>query len=155
MKITKIKIVFYKSNYRWWSRLIKWWTNSNYSHCELYINDRYLLGISDEQQVRIKRYDLSSDKWDSIDLKIDDKLEWIVNDFFEQTQGAKYDWKAIILSNIFNRRKQDKTKYTCSEWISELLDLRYNIFQPKRYYMITPQDVYDVFRKMTSQNGRD
>lgn len=152
MKINNLKLVFYKSNYKWWSRLIKWWTNSSYSHCELYVNDKYLVGISNEQSVRCKKYDLSSEKWDSIELKIDDKLEWIVNDFFEKTQGAKYDWKAIILSNIFNRRLQDKNKYTCSEWIAELLDLRYNIFQPKKYYMLTPQDVYDVFKKMTSQN---
>ena len=82
MKINNLKLVFYKSNYRWWSRLIKWWTNSSYSHCELYINNTYLVGISNEQSVRCKKYKLSSDKWDSINLKIDDKLEWIVNDFF-------------------------------------------------------------------------
>lgn len=66
--------------------------------------------------------------------------------FFEKTQNCKYDWKAIILSNIFNRRMQSKNKYTCSEWVGELLDLRYNIIQPKKYYQLTPQDVWEIFK---------
>lgn len=148
MKIKKIEVVFYKSNYKWWSRLIKWWTNSKYSHCELYINDTMLVGISNEQRVRAKEYKLTNDKWDKIELKADKKLEFVVNDFFEKTQNCKYDWKAIILSNIFNRRMQSKNKYTCSEWIGELLDLRYDIIQPKKYYQLTPQDIWDIFKNI-------
>lgn len=147
MKINKLEIVFYKSNYAWWSRLIKWWTNSKYSHCELYINNEYLMGISTEQNVRIKKQELNPLKWDRVVIE-DKDLYNIVNKFYEDTKGLKYDWKAIILCNIFNRRMNNKNKYTCSEWVGELIDKRYNIINPKKYYMLTPQDVYDVLNSL-------
>lgn len=137
-------IVFYKSNHKWWSRLIKWWTNSNYSHCELY-NGSELIGISTEQSVRKKVNKINPDKWDIFEIK-DNLIESVIDNFFEKTKGSKYDWRGIIYSYIFNRKLHSKNKYTCSEWIIELMDSNYNVIYPKNYIQFTPQDVHDILK---------
>ncbi|WP_064590500.1 hypothetical protein, partial [Streptobacillus moniliformis] len=107
----KIYIAFYKDNYKWWSRLIKWFTKGKYSHCELYI-DNYLIGISTEQRVRIKENALNLKKWDIFELR--GVTEKDVMTFYEKTKGKKYDWKGILLTQVFNLRRHSKDKYTCS-----------------------------------------
>lgn len=137
-----IQIAFYKDDYKWWSRLIKWWTNSSYSHCEFYI-DGALYGISTEQSVRKLSQPLNEKKWDTISI-YDEELKQYVLEFFEKTQGVKYDWKGILLTQIFNMRRSNKNKYTCSEWVINILDEKYDLIYPKNYIQITPQDVFNT-----------
>lgn len=139
----KIYIVFYKDNFKWWSRLIKWWTNSKYSHCEIYTNGQ-LIGISTEQNVRIKEQPLNANKWDIFELKNIKSKD--VMKFFNKTKGKKYDWKGILLSQIFNFKRDNREKYTCSEWCTELIDSKLDIIIPKRYISITPQDLYEILK---------
>lgn len=139
-----IKVAFYKSNYKWWSVLIKWWTKSKYSHCEFYVGDCSLVGISTEQRVRKKIQQLNPKKWDLVELNTKDFTTDDIEQFFKLTQGAKYDWKGIILSQIFARKQDNENKYTCSEWVIECLDRKLNLIYPKNYISITPQDVYNI-----------
>lgn len=139
----KMYIVFYKDNFKWWSRLIKWWTNSNYSHCEFY-DGEYLIGISNEQKVRMKKQPLNEKKWDIFELNVD--IKTTIHNFYIETQGSKYDWLGILLSNIFNFHRHNKDKYTCSEWVSTIIDRELNIIVPKNYYQITPQDIYEILK---------
>ena len=120
MQVEEIKeydvyIAFYKSNYAFWSRWIKWWTKSKYSHCEFYVNEN-LIGISTEQSVRIKEHKIDKEKWDIFKIKLNsDKLKEALIKFYSKTKGAKYDWKGIILAQVFNLRRDNPNKYTCSE----------------------------------------
>lgn len=141
----KMYIAFYKSNYRWWSRLIKWWTGGKYSHCEFY-DGKQLIGISNEQMVRKLRQPLNMQKWDIYELQGLKNIHEVIENFYNKTQGKKYDWKGIIYSCIFNRRKHNVDKYTCSEYVMECLDKEYNLILPKNYIMILPCDLYDVLR---------
>ncbi|WP_064610556.1 hypothetical protein [Streptobacillus moniliformis] len=136
-------VVFYKDNYKWWSRLIKWWTNGNYSHCEFY-SGKELIGISNEQSVRKLKQPLNKDKWDIFKLKKDITLE--VEQFYTETQGSKYDWKGILWSCIFNRKKQNYKKYTCSEWLLNAIDNSCDIVYPKNYIMYSPTEVYEILK---------
>lgn len=138
-----VKVAFYKSNHKWWSRWIKWWTKGNYSHCEFYI-DNCLVGISTEQSVRIKENTLNLNKWDVFEIK--GITEEDVMYFYEKTQGAKYDWKGILLTQVFNLRRQDPNKFTCSEWVSQCLDSKLDFLLPKNYYAISPQELYDSLK---------
>lgn len=136
-----VQIAFYKSKYKWWSALIRWWTNSKYSHCEFYINGK-LWGISSEQKVRSLEQPLNLDKWDL--LTINSLTEEDVKQFYEKTKGAKYDWQGVFLSNVIAKRKQNSEKYTCSEWVIKCIDQKLDIIYPKKYISISPQDVYDI-----------
>lgn len=137
-------ILFYKSNHKWWSRLIRWWTSSKYSHCELY-NGSELIGISTEQAVRKKKQLIDDNKWDTYKIK-DNFNQDLFNEFFNKTQGSKYDWKGILYSQIFNRKQHNEGSYTCSEWVMEALDINYNIVYPKNYIQFTPQDVFNILK---------
>lgn len=148
----KLYLCLYKGNYAFWSRLIKWFTDSTYSHCEIGHSllgdntDFELIGISDEQHVRRKYYDIENnrDKWDVFEIPYEyyDK----VMTFFSKTKGAKYDWKGILLTGIINRGKHNKNKYTCSEWVGQMLDEDVNHIFPKKYHALTPQDVFDYYQ---------
>lgn len=159
-----IYFAFYKGNYRWWSRVIRWWTRSPYSHCEFYIVPKdasaeygYMFGISDNQRVRVQVANLflerNKKKWDLYrmqeNLKINNRninkrLFDAINFLFTNTQGKKYDWKGLIFANLFNRKEHDPDKYTCSEWLLEAFDLASNILFPKWYITYTPGDVYNM-----------
>lgn len=51
-----------------YNRLVRWWTDSEYSHCELVFSDG-MCGSSSwlDGGVRLKRIELDPDHWDVID----------------------------------------------------------------------------------------
>lgn len=138
-----IYVVFYKDNYKWWSRLIKWFTKGKYSHCEFYI-DGCLTGISNDQRVRKLKQPLNCDKWDIYKLKVD--IRHAINGFYESTKGCKYDWQGVLWSCIFNRKKHDYEKYTCSEWVLNVVDNATHIMPLKNYIMYSPYEVYQILK---------
>lgn len=126
--------------------MIRWWTNSKYSHCELYV-DKNLIGISSNEGVRIKKEILNPNKWDLLTIPKKYDVDYI--NFFNKTKGKKYDWLGIILSNVFNRGIHNKNKYTCSEWLIECIDKSLNIIpEPKKYQSYSPKDVYNLVSKL-------
>lgn len=145
----KISVALYKGDYNFISKLIRWWTSSKYSHCELFVEENgkaYLIGISNDNGVRIEIKDtINHNKWDFYELKTQDigVLFNHVKSFYDKTKNKKYDFKNIFLSQIFNRKKHDKNKYTCSEWVSECLDSYYNKAYPKKYHLYSPQSVFE------------
>ena len=157
-------ILFYKGDYAFYSRLIKWWTRSQYSHTEFYLTGKKtkedpeglnvkgtFIGISGEQNVRIIKYDSekplkTNPKWDYVKIP-DDKKEVFMRALekvYNRTKGYKYDWKGIITSHIFGRKVDDSDKYTCSEWMTEVVDEALGIIYPKWYSIFSPEDVYKV-----------
>lgn len=138
----KMYIVFYKDNFKWWSRLIKWWTKGKYSHCEFYDGEK-LIGISNEQRVRKLKQPLNKDKWDIFKLN----KEIYIEKFYQKTQGKKYDWLGIILANIFNFKTHNPNKYTCSEWVAECIDSNLDILENKNYIQYTPALLCDVLKR--------
>lgn len=132
-----VYIALYKGNYKLYSRVIRWFTNSKYSHCELYY-DGTLVGISGDDGVRKKKQSLNPLVWDTYKVDIDITT---IEDFYKCTQGKKYDWKGILLGCIFNLKQGAKDKYTCSEWVIECLDKQHNFIYPKKYISFNPQDV--------------
>lgn len=157
-------MLFYKGDYAFYSVLIKWWTRSKYSHVEFYLTAKKteadpdglnekgkFIGISGEQNVRIIQYDSEkplkvNPKWDYV--KIPDEMKVLFMESLEKvynrTRGKKYDWLGILTSHIFGRKIGDPNKYTCSEWITEVIDEAMGIIYPKWYSIFSPEDVYRV-----------
>ncbi|CAM3106535.1 hypothetical protein [Streptobacillus ratti] len=135
---SNIYIAVYKDNFTFWSRPIKWWLGHPYSHIEIY-KDGTLIGISNDQHVRKVRQGLNTSKWDIYKLTVDISEE--LENFYKETKGKKYDWKGVLLTCIFNRRKHNPNKYTCSEWVSEMLDRNLDVFNPKDYINLMPYDI--------------
>lgn len=139
-----MKIAFYKGSYKWYSKIVKKFTRSNFSHCEFYYNGQ-LIGISgDISNVRKKSQILNKDKWELYEISVHPTT---VESFYNKTKGCKYDWLGIVLGLFFNFRIGSKTRYTCSEWVAECLDSELDCFYPKNYITITPQDIYELVLK--------
>lgn len=138
-----IYFVFYK-NKGIGARLIQWWTKSRFNHCEIW-NEVELIGVADKPtaiRIQLQNY-LNPSKWEVFEV-LDSTFINSLDRFYNETQGLKYDNKAIWLSNFFNRGEQDKDKYTCSEWCAELINRHYNIIYPKWYSKFNPQDILEV-----------
>ena len=51
---------------------------------------------------------------------IRDRLK-VINEFYESTKGAKYDWIGMMLSQCLPFHIKEKEKWYCSEWIAYAL----------------------------------
>ena len=118
----KIKIAFFKGSKK--SRLhrfIRWYTKSKYSHAELILPDGVTwIGISPFKGSILKakhKKHYSELEWDFIELKVTEEQLKVINEFYESTKGAKYDWIGMMLSQCLPFHIKEKEKWYCSEWI--------------------------------------
>ncbi|WP_244264487.1 hypothetical protein [Kingella kingae] len=113
------------------SPIVRLATPAKYSHCEIAIAKEngvyscYSSSIRDGG-VRYKLMTLPSKKWDLIALP--NLSLQRVQDFYDQTKGAKYDW-AGCLGIALPALRQNVKKWFCSEWCAAVLDLK----QPARF----------------------
>lgn len=102
------------------SRLVRWWTSSPYSHTELIFSD----GVSGsssflDKGVRLKSISYDKDHWDFFELPNyldENQARW----WFERNQGKKYDVLGLI-GFVWKRGTQDRDKWYCNEAIGESL----------------------------------
>lgn len=121
----KIKIAFYKGHGNWKNRTIRWWTKSPYSHAELIMADNFTwIGISPLLTSMVsarKKVDFDLKNWDFVDLDVTQEQNNIIQEFYEETKGSKYDWIGMLLSQFFPYNIKRKGKWYCSEWIAYAL----------------------------------
>ncbi|MBS9781224.1 MAG: hypothetical protein KGV56_01895 [Gammaproteobacteria bacterium] len=143
----KIYVAFYKhkvkiKNWQTFKEAVIDWvirfvTKSQYSHCELVVKRPNLgLGLYDcysssprDGGVRKKVMALPSDKWDLIEI-----THIGVNrprNTFKKYVGKEYDWLGVL---GFALHKDDKNKYFCSEYCSEILGLAETHLSPQQLY---------------------
>ncbi|MBS9778577.1 MAG: enoyl-CoA hydratase [Gammaproteobacteria bacterium] len=117
--------------------LIRVLTKGKYSHCEIAISrkdgkfDCYSSSPRDGG-VRYKVMDLPSDRWDL--QQITGLKQRDVVSYFNQTQGAKYDWLGAI--GVIVGCPDDKSKFFCSEWCYNLL------FDSQEGWRFSPVDLF-------------
>ena len=75
--------------------MIRWWTGSQYSHCELVINGTCYSSSIRDGGVRGKVMALPADTWDVIDLPWAD--EYAAQQWFDQHACDKYGWRDLLL----------------------------------------------------------
>ncbi|MDP8184428.1 hypothetical protein [Phocoenobacter skyensis] len=115
--------------------VIRLFTRSKYSHCELVIpsDSRTFQCYSSSPRdggVRTKKMELPTHKWDLVAVDVDVAT---VDNFFRKTRGLKYDLCGA-LGQIF-RLGDAKDRYFCSEWCAEVLGFK----NPACY---NPQDLF-------------
>ena len=102
-----------------YSFLVRWWTRSPYSHCEMIFSD----GISASSSfldggVRFKDITYNPDHWDIVELPI--QLEQSARNWFVQHEGESYD----LIGNlgfVIGSVDDAKRKWFCSEAIMAAL----------------------------------
>ena len=116
-----VQLALYKGRGTLFNRLIRWWTNSAYSHCELVINGMCYSSSIRDGGVRGKAMALPADKWDLIDLPwadADTCQEW-----FNEHAHDKYGFTDLILCQLLGARRDHRGVF-CSEACAKALGLR-------------------------------
>ena len=121
----KIKVAFYKGIGSWKNKLIRWWTGSPYSHVELIMPDNFTwISISPFLTSTVSartKVDFDLENWDFVDLEVTQEQNNVILDFFKETEGCKYDWTGMLLSQFVPFHIKRKGKWYCSEWIAYAL----------------------------------
>ena len=144
----RIALALYKGNRsgKWYSPsvlqarlgdwLIRTFTRSSYSHCEIAVvvgNNQYNCYSASLRDggVRLKTMPLPADKWDLIPIRQTNAYADTLN-YFGRTQGEGYDF--IGACGVILGIKGSLKKWFCSEWCAAALGVQY----PDRY---SPQEL--------------
>jgi len=131
-----IQIAFYKGEGTYIDRLIRWGTNTPYSHVELIGPDGKGWSASPREGiVRKKEIDWESGHWDIITVDWKD-LE-IVSQDVEAHMGKRYDYRSIISNHVFSLIRSNPDRWFCSELIACAL----GFYQPETF---SPGSLYNV-----------
>ena len=144
----KVQLALYKGKGLIGNALIRWWTGSQYSHCELVINDKCYSSSLMDGGVREKEIYLSSENWDLVDLP--SYLAPRVLEYFELTKGQKYGWLDLIRSQIFNTASDEEGTSFCSEWCAKALGIPSpTIYSPKTLHALVLFLLENDFKEST------
>ncbi|MDX9716272.1 MAG: hypothetical protein RBT67_02760 [Thauera sp.] len=125
-----MKLALYKHKRRWLGdigpALIRWWTKSPYSHCELVIDGLAYSSSVMDGGVRSKRIEFDPDHWDFVDLPWAEKTRALRH--FHTTVGEPYGWLDLLWRQVFNH-PGDAVGAFCSEWCAAALGLSH----PQQY----------------------
>lgn len=99
------------------SRLIKLWTRSKYSHCEILFEDgrHFSADTKMPMNTRFSTEPLTIKNWDFIVLPVGIDDENKIKAFCVDEVGCRYDWTGIFLSQFIHLGYQSKSKWFCSE----------------------------------------
>ena len=121
----EIKVAFFKGEGNIINRIVRWWTNSIYSHAELVLPDGITwLGISPFLKSKVDsrfKIEYEPSEWDFISIKVTQEQLDIIMEFFEATEGQGYDWAGMLLSQFLPCKIKHKKRWYCSEWIAYAL----------------------------------
>lgn len=126
------KLIFSKRNTRLFERLICWWTNSPYSHVEIWKDDYSYTASAKHNRVRKyhKPY-LNPVIWDEVEI---DDID--VDSFYEQTKDDRYDWVGIVFKEVFGINLHMKRGWYCSEWCAKAMGISPSLVSPEGLFSI-------------------
>lgn len=131
----KVQLALYKGKGLIGNALIRWWTGSQYSHCELVVDGICYSSSLMDKGVRKKVIDLKPENWDLVDLP--SYLAPEVLEYFERTKGQKYGWLDLIRSQIFNTASDEEGTSFCSEWCTKAIGIPSpTIYSPKTLHLL-------------------
>jgi len=150
----KVKVAFYKGKGNWKHKMVRWWTESQYSHVELVMPDNFTWItitplMSSTVSSRIKT-DFDLENWDFVSLDVSEDQLQVINDFYTETQGCKYDWWGMILSQFLPFHIKRRERWYCSEWIAYALRISgiidWKIIKIYDQTDLSPQRLYNIIQ---------
>lgn len=134
-------IAFNKSNKTLMDKLIRFFTKSEYVHCELVTVKRsdkfYGYSAYPGEGVRAKWISYDPNEWEFIKIPTVD-----VKSFMGKTEGKKYDYLGA-LGFVFGNN-DNPNRWFCSEWCATVLGLE----NPSK---LSPGDLYQKIKNGTNE----
>ena len=158
----KIKVAFYKGKGDFVNAIVRWWTNSVYSHAELVLADNVTwIGISPFVKSKIdKKIKLQANPndWEFITLEITEQQYDVIMQFFADTEGHGYDWVGMLLSQFLPCKIKHRKRWYCSEWIAYALRIACIFdWRTLRLYErkdLSPQVLYNLLEELKNAKGK-
>ena len=152
----KIKVAFYKGKGDFVNTIVRWWTNSVYSHAELVLPDDVTwIGISPFVKSKIDKkikLQIEPADWDFVTIEVTEQQYEIIMQFFSDTKGAGYDWVGMLLSQFLPCKIKHRRRWYFSEWITYALRIACVIdWRTLRLYDrkdLSPQVLYNLLRDL-------
>lgn len=116
-----VYLALYKGKGNWVNSLIRWKTESIYSHCELIVDNWMYSSTVGDNGVRSKIAHTPSSDWDLIPITFTNG-ECILK-YYTKTKGNPYGWKDLAQGQLFNRPTADDKGDFCSEWCAKALGI--------------------------------
>jgi|SRR5690554_2397236 len=116
-----VRLAMYKGKGGPFNALVRWWTGSDYSHCELEVGGVCYSSSLMDGGVRGKIIDLGSGNWDLVDLAWADAD--LILAHFHRTAHIRYGLTSLIVNQLLNRNRPDEGAQFCSEWCAAALGL--------------------------------
>lgn len=101
--------------------LIRAWTRSPYSHCEMALDGTGYSSSLMDGGVRAKKIDFNSGHWDLIPVPWIN--EFAVKDYYDATRHQTYGYMVLVLSQFLNRNYNSSRSVICSEWCAEVMGI--------------------------------
>ena len=168
--MTKIQVAFFKGSGSWIHKVIRWWTKSPYSHAELIMPDgKTWISISPFLSSRVasrtKNEVDNPDEWDYLIFE----LNWRepvkeyqlkqLRKFIESTEGSRYDWTGMLLSQLGPFLIKRRNKWYCSEWIAHaLVNSKVVMWNDMRLYDtpdLSPGKLYTILRPLSGIHSQE
>ena len=121
-----VQLALYKGKGQIGNAAIRFWTDSDYSHCELVANGWCYSSSVMDKGVRRKRVGPGSDEiglghnWELIDLPWADAAE--IERYYEKTKDDTYGWPSLIVNQLFNLNRDIEHAAFCSEWCARAIN---------------------------------
>lgn len=139
-----VRLALYKGKGKLANALIRLWTGSRYSHCEVVVDGWCYSSSVRDKGVRRKLIDFNSGNWDLIELPWADAE--FVRHYLHLTDNQKYGWWALITSQFLNLGLSDPDSQFCSEWCANAL----RIPNPSAYSPQTLGELCAFANKLTA-----
>lgn len=125
-----VYLALYKGKGMIGNAVVRWWTRSIYSHCELVIDNMWYGCSVMDKGVRAKSIDFNAEHWDLIPLP--DYLRPRIRAYFDKTHGEPYSWLDLVRSQTFNGAYDQEGASFCSDWCAAALGLPNSVtYSPK------------------------
>lgn len=143
-----IYLALYKGRGTLFNRLIRLWTRSKYSHCELVLPDgRWLSASAMDSGVRAKHIELNLEHWDLIPLHWADYRQ--IARVFRANAGQGYDFFGLFGSQLLPVGLHSRRRWFCSEFCAAALGFP----MPQRYSPAQLGEVVQHINTLTA-NGQ-
>ncbi|BCS54069.1 hypothetical protein [Geobacter sp. SVR] len=117
-----MQIAFYKGKGNLWDWVVRKWTGSPYSHCELVFSDGPFFSADPRSNgVRYLTIEPDPAKWDFIDIEISLGEEKWLRRWSDVKVGCGYDWVGLFFGTVLHLGLEDIERYFCSEICSAAL----------------------------------
>lgn len=114
----KYDLIFYKGN-NVLGRLIRWITNSPYSHVAMYLGDNHIVEANYFNTLRVKHLKYKRHQYDVYRVKdLNNEHYCKIDEYIKIHVNSKYDYRELLrILFPFMRIKDNLSKLICSEFI--------------------------------------